>query len=149
VGAAQEAVEMKFRIDVVRVGDDGTEQSSAMMVLSRGPLALETLGLTLAESKELLHNVQTYLVEQQAAAYLEQHRSCPQCGRHYTSKGQGSSTINTVFGPVAVPNTVLIVLRVSAVRTQNVQAQRELAPGSNQPRTALLGNEMGFVDPLR
>ena len=95
---------MKFRIDVVRVGDDGTEQSSAMVVLSRGPLALETLGLTLAESKELLHNVQTYLVEQQAAAYLEQHCSCPQCGRHYTSKGQGSSTINTVFGPVAVPN---------------------------------------------
>jgi hypothetical protein len=76
VGAAQEAVAMKFRISVVHVGDDGTERSCAMMVLSREHLALETMGLTLAESKDLVHNLQTYLIEQQAGACLEQHRSC-------------------------------------------------------------------------
>src|SRR5579884_2346820 len=95
---------MKFRIDVIRIGDDGSEQTYEMIVLERGPLAMETLGLTLAESKALLHQVQAYVVEQQAASYLEEHRACPQCGRPHTSKEQGQNRVHTVFGPVAVPN---------------------------------------------
>lgn len=95
---------MKFRIDVVRIGDDGTEKTCEMIVFERGPLAVETLGLTLAESKAFLRHVQAYVVEQQAASYLKQHRACPQCGRPHTSKDQGRSRVHTVFGPVAVPN---------------------------------------------
>ena len=95
---------MKFKIDVVCVDDDGTEQPREIMALSRAHLAMDTLGLTLAESKELLHHLQIHLVEQQAAAYLRQHHACPQCGQRYASKGQGRSPINTLFGPVAVPN---------------------------------------------
>lgn len=95
---------MKFRIDVIRVGDDGTEETCEMIVLARGPLAVETLGLTLAESKGLLHHLQAYIVEQQVASYLEKHRDCPECGRPHTSKDKGSSPVHTVFGLVAVPN---------------------------------------------
>ena len=95
---------MKFKIDVVCVDEDGTEQPREIMALSRAHLAMDTVGLTLAESKELLHHLQIHLVEQQAAAYLRQHRACLQCGQRYASKGQGHSPINTLFGPVQVPN---------------------------------------------
>ena len=54
---------MKFRINVVCVNDEGTEQLSELMVLSRDDLVMETMGLTLAESKSLLHDLQSYVVE--------------------------------------------------------------------------------------
>jgi hypothetical protein len=65
---------------------------------------METLGLTLAEGKELVANVQAYVVEQQATTHLKRHRLCPECGRKYLSKGQGRSIVQTLFGPVPVPN---------------------------------------------
>ena len=65
---------------------------------------METLGLTLAEGKELLATVQAYVVTQQAAAYLEHQRPCATCGKPHLSKEPRRSTVNTVFGPVAVPN---------------------------------------------
>lgn len=95
---------MKFRINVVCVNDEGTEQLSELMVLSRDDLVMETMGLTLAESKSLLHDLQSYVVERQATAYLEQHRACPQCGNRYASKSGGGRTVHTTFGRIAVPN---------------------------------------------
>ncbi len=76
---------MNFRIEVICVGDDGTEQHCEVMAVAKEHVSMETLGLTLAEGKELLANVQTYVVEQQATTYLEQHRICPDCGRKYLS----------------------------------------------------------------
>ncbi len=95
---------MNYRIDVTRIDDTGTEESCALMSLSKEPVAMETVGLTLAESKALLHDLQVYLVDQQASAYLMQHRTCSECGHRYTSKGHGHTSVNTMFGPVAIPN---------------------------------------------
>ena len=61
---------MNFRIEVICVRDDGTEERREVMTVIKEQLAMETLGLTLAEGKELLVNVQTYVVEQQATTYL-------------------------------------------------------------------------------
>ena len=80
---------MKLRIDVVCENDSGTEQPHELMVLSRDELAMETLGLTLAESKQLLHVLQGYMVDQQAKEYLERHRTCPQCRCNFADHGQG------------------------------------------------------------
>lgn len=95
---------MKFRIDVVCEQDSGADQPYELMALSRDELAMETLGLTLAEGKQLLHALQGYMVDQQATEYLEQHRNCPRCGDPFTHHGQGSRQINTVFGAISVPN---------------------------------------------
>jgi len=95
---------MNFRIEVICIDEDGTEQRREVMAIAKEHLVMETLGLTLAEGKELLSKVQDYVVAQQSATYLEQHRACLHCGRTYRSKGQGRSTVNTVFGPVVVPN---------------------------------------------
>ena len=45
---------MKFRIEVVAVADDGAEQRQELVTLTRSEAKLETIGLTLAESKQLL-----------------------------------------------------------------------------------------------
>ena len=95
---------MKFRISIACQTDEGEDEPRELMVLVRDDLAMETLGLTLAESKDLLREVQNYVVERQAAAYLEQQRACAKCGRRHVSKGQGRRTVNTVFGPTTVPN---------------------------------------------
>jgi hypothetical protein len=56
--------------------------------LCRGDLRPETLGLSLAEGKALLAKVQETMVTHQVAAYVEQQRSCPACGRRRGNKGK-------------------------------------------------------------
>jgi hypothetical protein len=95
---------MKFRVEVVCINDEGAEQQHDVMEMGRGELAMETLGLSLTEGKALLQGVQDFVAAQQISEDLERRRSCPDCGQGYHSKGAGTSTVETVFGPVAVPN---------------------------------------------
>ena len=95
---------MNFRIEVICVADDGMEQRREILTVAKEQITMETLGLTLAEGKALVATVQTYVVAQQAAAYLEQQRPCSSCGKPHLSKEPRRSTVQTVFGPVAVPN---------------------------------------------
>jgi len=62
---------MYFRIQVVTVTDDGTEHPQEIADLIRGEPKIDTMGLTLAESKQVLHDLQQTLVTHQVAAYLE------------------------------------------------------------------------------
>jgi len=75
-----------------------------MLGIERQELAMETLGMSLAESKALLEGVQDYMVAKQVSEDLEQRRSCLHCGRRHTTKGSGSTRVKTLFGPVNVPN---------------------------------------------
>jgi hypothetical protein len=95
---------MNFRIEVICVKEDGTEERREVLTFTKEQLVLETLGLTVAEGKKLLASVQACVVEQQTTTYLEQCRRCAECGRKHQSKGQGRSTVQTLFGPVHVPN---------------------------------------------
>jgi hypothetical protein len=96
---------MKFRIDGVCEDGSGAEQPQELMTLSRDELAMETLELTLADSKQLLHALQSHVVDQQVKKHLEQHRTRPQCGCHFTGNGQGKNRqINTLFGLMSVSN---------------------------------------------
>lgn len=95
---------MNFRIEVICVADDGTEQRREILTVAKEQLTMETLGLTLAEGKALVATVQTYVVAQQVATYLEQQRLCRSCGKLHLSKEPRRSTVKTVFGPVAVSN---------------------------------------------
>ena len=65
---------------------------------------METLGMSLAEGKAVLKGVQEFVAEQQAAEFLQRERTCRNCARHLSSKGAGSTSVRTVFGPVRLPN---------------------------------------------
>ena len=95
---------MKFRIQVLRVADDGAERMKEVMEFERQELVMETLGMSLAEGKAVLKGVQEFVAEQQAAEFLQRERTCRHCARHLSSKGAGSTSVRTVFGPVRLPN---------------------------------------------
>ncbi len=81
---------MHFRLQLITVLDDGTEQLQEIADLARSETTLSTLGLTLEESKQLLAEVQHLMIDQQVACYLDQQRPCPACGQLHPLK-QGSS----------------------------------------------------------
>ena len=58
---------MTFPIRVVAIADNGQEQVHDIRSLQRMELKMETLGLTLAEGKAILREIQRVIVEQQTA----------------------------------------------------------------------------------
>jgi len=70
----------------------------------RQGLAMETLGMSLAESNALLEGVLDCMVAQQVSENLEQRRAGLHCGRRYATKGSGNTPVKTLFGSVYVPN---------------------------------------------
>jgi hypothetical protein len=71
---------MRFRVEVICVNDEGTEQRHGVMEMERRKLAMETLGLSLAEGKAILRGVQDFVASQQTSEDLQRRRSCPNCG---------------------------------------------------------------------
>jgi hypothetical protein len=95
---------MHLRIQVVAVSDDGREQQKEIADLLRSEARLETLGLRLEESKQLLQELQRTMIEQQVQAYLDQQRACPACGKQRILKQSGRAPFRTLFGLVSVLN---------------------------------------------
>jgi len=62
------------------------------------PLRASNLGLTLAESKQLLKNIQQTLVEEQINQYQQEQSRCSDCDRQLRRKGSHSLTYRTLFG---------------------------------------------------
>jgi hypothetical protein len=95
---------MKFRVEVICLGEDGAEDRCEVIEVARHELAMETLGLNLAEAKAILGGVQELMTARQVAEDLDRRRKCPDCRQRYHSKDGGTSTVNTLFGPVRMPN---------------------------------------------
>src|SRR5437868_9154320 len=74
---------LKFRLQLVAVSDSGQEQVHEVSQFEREGLAMETLGLTLAEGKLILKNVQERLVQEQVRIALRNSggaRTAARCG---------------------------------------------------------------------
>ncbi len=95
---------MRFRIQVVAIEDDGTEHLQEIAALTRADASMETLGLTLEESKQMLQTLQQAITERQVAAYLAKHRACPHCGTQRRLKKSATAPFRTLFGLVSVAN---------------------------------------------
>src|SRR3954451_2546102 len=95
-------VELQLRI----VSDDDTViRDEVILQLNKSDDRLETVGLCLEDSKDLLGRLQYAVVEAQAAAYVNRHRGCSACGRRLRGKGQYPIVFRTAFGhvPLASP----------------------------------------------
>ena len=72
---------MKIKIQITIESDAGNpEVVQEMVQLDRGTLRPETLGLTLAEARSILAGIEETVVEQQAAEFMAQQRTCSRCG---------------------------------------------------------------------
>lgn len=98
-------MKVKVQVSIERDGE-GEPIMADVACFERVELNPATLGLTLEEGKSLLAGVQQTLVMAQAtaAAHVEEHRHCPQCGSAYRLKGQHTLTMRTLFGKFKLPS---------------------------------------------
>ncbi len=122
-----------MNIKVQLVIEDGSEHDTLVQEVasfSRQTLTPETLGLTLAEAKTLLAQVQETMASQQVADYLDHQHTCPACGRQRARKGQCTIVYRTLFGTLHLPSP-----RYYTCRCQNHQLEQK---GSWSPLALLL-----------
>ena len=95
---------MAWIVRLVSVGADGTEHSTDVLQIPRpDTLAdLASLGLTLAESKQLLAGVQQEIVGAQARIHAALRPECRNCGATCRMKDYRQHEIATLFGQVTV-----------------------------------------------
>jgi hypothetical protein len=90
---------VKIKIQVVVELDNGdTQIIKEVSKIERSALQPENLGLSIAESKTLLQNIQFTLVERQVAEYLSQNSSCLHCEKKLLHKDNRTIVYRTVFG---------------------------------------------------
>ena len=94
---------MTFRVEVVCLHDGG-EQRCSVVEMERAELALETLGMSIAEGKAILHGIQDFVAGQPVIPDRKRKRVCPNGSQRYHRKDAGTHTVQTVFGAVEVPN---------------------------------------------
>ena len=98
---------MKFAVQVIVHPDDGTEALPVVrevFAFDRDGLAPDTLGLQLAEAKDLLTAVQDTVVEQQANAAIARQVACPHCGRARRHKDTRTIVVRSLFGTLRLPS---------------------------------------------
>ena len=98
---------MKVSVQVIVHPDDDTEASPVVrevLTLDRDDLALDTLGLQLAEAKDLLAAVQDTVAEQQVNTAIAKQVACPACGRARRHKDTRTIVVRTLFGMLRLPS---------------------------------------------
>jgi hypothetical protein len=91
---------VRLRVQLVSVAEDGSESAEDLLVLTKAHERLEQLGLSLAEGKQLLGEVQRRVVQQQATAFLATHTGWPTCGRQRSTKDHKTLGLRTLFGKI-------------------------------------------------
>jgi hypothetical protein len=99
---------------------------------------LEQLGLTLAEAKQVLREVQQQIVNQQVAAFLAGHVHCPACGRQRGTKDHKTLTFRTLFGKLRLASPRLRQCACQAHPTQTVSPLSGLLPEHTAPELLYL-----------
>jgi hypothetical protein len=90
---------MRMRVQVViDSDDDGPPVVHEVANVERGDLHIDTLGLQLAEAKDLLQKVQAVVIGEQVRACLTEQEDCPACGRARRHKDADTIVVRTLFG---------------------------------------------------
>ena len=90
---------MRVTLQLVMYNDKGDEETvTDVITLNKNHQRIEHLGLTLAESKQLLSTLQRHLLQQQITTFLDTRSTCPDCGTPLKLKARGSRSFRTLFG---------------------------------------------------
>ena len=138
---------MRFLIHLAAESEAG-QRLQEITCLERNEPCLENIGLSLREAKQLLAAIQTKIVEQQVADYLETQRPCPRCGRIRGLNGSHEVTFQMLFGNLELRSPTVESLRVPAQPSQNLQPAKRTAQGARVARTVVFGDQVGFADLL-
>ena len=130
---------MKFSVQMIVHPDDDTEASPVVrevFAADRDDLAPDTLGLQLAEAKDLLAAVQDTVVEQQASAAIAKQVACPRYGRARRHKDTRTIVVRSLFGALRLPSPRWWHCDCRDQPTRTFQPLAELLPERTTPELA-------------
>ena len=94
---------MRVKLQLVICHGDGHEETvTDVITLKKNNQRIEHLGLTLAESTQLLSTLQRHLLQQQINTFLDTRSTCPDCGTPLKLKARGSRAFRTLFGTLKI-----------------------------------------------
>ncbi len=139
---------MKFKMQILVENDDGEEILLAENIeFERGKSSLENLGLSLAESKELLRKTQQVMVQEQVREFLKQSEICPHCRRKRLSKGTHRLVYRTLFGKMELDSPRLFYCRCelaeNSVKTKTFSPLAIALPERTSPELLYLEAKFG------
>lgn len=127
----------------------GATTRAISAALKRSSLTAETLGLTLAESKAILSELQAAVVTEQIAAHEEAARRCLACRTDRGIKGHHPLTCRTAFGTLPLTATRLRRCRCGADCVAGDRASfsplADLLPGRTTPELLYLETRWGAL----
>jgi hypothetical protein len=129
---------MNLQIRMVAIADNGQQQVYEIASLQRTELKMETLGLTLAEGKTILREIQRVVVERQVAECLEPYRHCSACGQPQHGKGQHDLPMRTVFGNMTIPSSRIVYCDCQPHETKSFSPLAQLLPERTTPEMLFL-----------
>ncbi len=95
---------MRVKLQLVICHDDGHEETvTDVITLNKNHQRIEHLGLSLAESKQLLSSLQRHLLQQQINTFLNTHATCPDCGTPLKLKAHGSRSFRPLSALLTEP----------------------------------------------
>ena len=90
---------MRVKLQLVICNDQGEEEIvTDVITINKNHQRIEHLGLTLAESKQLLSTLQRHLLQQQVNTFLDTCSDCPDCGTPLPLKARASRSFRPLFG---------------------------------------------------
>jgi len=95
---------VKIKVQVVIEYEDETTETvvEEISCLQRAAPSLETLGISLAEGKTVLANLQECVVAHQVAEHMKKHQHCTHCHHPRRRNGHQTITYRTLFGKLKV-----------------------------------------------
>src|SRR6266403_737600 len=90
---------MRVKLQLVMCNDQGDEETvTDVITLNKNHQRIEHLGLSLAESTQLLSTLQHHLLQQQVDTFLDACTTCPDCGTPLTLKARARRSLRPLFG---------------------------------------------------
>ena len=125
---------MKFTVQLVICADnDGTDTIHDVAILEKDCQRIEQLGLTLAEAKQLLTQLQQHVVAHQASIFVTRRSHCAACGTSLQRKAQTTRLLHTLFGTVLLSSPRLYHCRWHMYPTLTFRPLTELLTESTPP----------------
>src|SRR5712664_1170890 len=119
---------MRVKLQLVMCNDKGDEETvTDVIILNKHHQRIEHLGLTLAESKQLLSTLQRHLLQQHVTTFLDTCSDCPDCGTPLHLKARSSRSFRTLFS----------TFKFSSPRLEHCDCKRRKT-SSFRPLSALL-----------
>ena len=131
---------MKFRIQIVVEHEDEepTQIVEEVGCLSREALSPATLGMSLAEGKELLAGIQQQMVQHQVNAFIKENKRCPHCNKQRGRKDTKRLVMRTIFGKLNLSNPRLYTCSCQPQSTKSVTPLAHHLPERTTPELKYL-----------